>query len=244
MQMKHPYMNINPNRIGLIFNDADWVENFVLNEIENEYTFEDLRLTSKDKVIDIGGHTGVVSMYLAKKFGCSVKTYEPSPRNFNLLVKNIKSNNLGNLITPYELAVTGDGRDVKIGDNPLNWGANNIYGNGLNVKSVTLKEILTEPIRLLKIDCEGAEFEIMQDLEPLRFAQSIRGEFHSSEVGDVETLLKRVKEIVPDTQVSMNYLWKVRTQHLEQIRNKTTLNNTGASSRQGEYMYLKPNPTD
>ena len=56
-------------------------------------------------------------------------------------------------------------------------------------------------IDLLKIDCEGAEFEILSDPEVLRGkVKAIRGEFHKSR-GDAEALLEKVKAVVPDTKV-------------------------------------------
>jgi FkbM family methyltransferase len=214
----HKYMVLNPNTLGLKFFEPDFVENFVLNEIEKEYLLDDLHLTQDDFVIDLGAHTGVVSMYIAKKYGCRVESYEPSPRNFEHLVRNIKLNGLETLVLPVNMAVTKDGRDVRIGNNPLNWGGNNIYGEGDLVRSTTLAQIITSPVTLLKIDCEMAEFEILENLAPLYSVKHIRGEFHGHPNMDIDHLLAHVKQAVPDTRVVMHYSAALRHQQMEDKR--------------------------
>ena len=211
----------NPNTLGLKFAEVSWIENFILNEIEKEYHFETLGLGPSDLVIDIGGHTGVVAMYIAKKWGCRVKTYEPALRNFKLLVQNIELNGLGHRIDPYNFAVTSDGRDVIIGDNPVNWGGNNIYTEeGLKVKSVTLAQIITSPVALLKVDAERAEFEIFNDLGPLKWVAAIRGEFHGSLGRDMYKLLEHVQSAVPDTKPMMHKNWEMRNAEHEAANRK------------------------
>lgn len=217
--MNH-HMILNQNILGLRFFEPDLIENFVLNEIDEDYRFDELHLGSNDLVIDIGAHTGVVSMYIAKKYGCRVEAYEPAPRNYDHLVRNIKLNNLETLILPFNFAVTKDGRDVTIGNNPLNWGGNNIYGEGDKVCSTTLSRIITSPVALLKIDCELAEFEILEDLAPLRFVKSIRGEFHGHPDNDIDALLVHVQTAVPDTRVTMHKSWAMRNAELQKHKRR------------------------
>lgn len=227
--MAHIHMMKNPNTLGLKFTDAGWIENFVLNEIEKDYHFETLGLGPADLVIDIGAHTGVVAMYIVKKWGCRVKSYEPALRNYKLLVQNIELNGLGHRIDAYNFAVTCDGRDVLIGDNPINWGGNNIYsGNGLKVASVTLAQIITSPVALLKVDAERAEFEIFNDLEPLKWVKSIRGEFHGSKGRDMYKLLQHVQSAVPDTKPMMHKNWEMREAERE-AANKKRLQEKGVT---------------
>jgi FkbM family methyltransferase len=213
-------MVLNPNRHNFVFNEPSFLENFVLNEIEKDYRFDEMGLKPGDLVLDIGACTGVVSMYIAKLFNCRILAYEPAPRNYDLLVKNIASNNLGHLVRVFNLALTKDGRDVRIGNNPVNWGGNNIYGEGDTIHSTTLKDIIKEPVRLLKIDAERAEFEILEDLEPLKMVQSLRGEFHGHKTGDIETLLEHVKKVIPDAKPIMHKSWALRTREAEEMRKR------------------------
>jgi FkbM family methyltransferase len=193
------------NKTGLTFTEPDGIEWIILREIERDYHLDNLELDENSRVLDIGAHVGIVSMYLAKTYGCKVQAYEPNPHNYKRLVANLKANGLDRLVTAHNLAVTGDGRDVVISEaNPGgNSGGHTIYGtNGVTVGSTTLKAMLDgAPVDLLKIDCEGAEFEILADVESLKQVKAIRGEFHAVN-GDVDALAQAVKAIVPDTLVS------------------------------------------
>jgi FkbM family methyltransferase len=195
------------NPLNFVFNEPDGIEYIVLREIERDYRLDECGLTKDSLVIDIGAHVGVVSMYLSKKYGCRVLAYEPEGGNCERLIRNIETNGLGGLIRAWQLAVTGDGREVTISKDDVNSGGGNIYAEGgETVNSVTLKDIMEliadKEIDLLKVDCEGAEYEIFEDLEPLKRVRAIRGEFHRG-FGDAEKLLERVRAAVPDTVVTM-----------------------------------------
>jgi FkbM family methyltransferase len=177
-----------------------------MREVERDYRADELNLTKDSVVVDIGAHVGVVSISLAKTYGCKVYAYEPNGKNFERLINNTVGNGVDPLVQCWQFAVTGDGRKVQISDNPDNSGGGNIYGTeGDKVASVTLASILEEvggEIDLLKIDCEGAEFEILADTESLKHVHAIRGEFHGAN-GDTKALLESVQAIVPDTRVTM-----------------------------------------
>lgn len=191
------------NPAGLKFTRPDGLEWLLLRETYRDYKAEELNLTQDSVVVDIGAHVGVVSMTLAQQFGCKVYAYEPEFNNYLRLEKNIEANGLSELIDINLLAVTKDGRLVKIATNSNNSGGGDIYSDhGVDVHSITLSGILDYVgghIDLLKIDCEGAEFEILKDAD-LSKIKAIRGEFHGPEA---PTLLELVKEQVPDTKVTL-----------------------------------------
>lgn len=205
------------NPLGLKFISPTRPERLILAEIIQTYKPDEWGLNSTNSMLEIGAHTGALSMHCAKKYGCKVFAYEPSPSNYKLLTENIRLNGLENLIFTYPYAVTKDERSVYIKEYPQNTGANNIYlgeqGDPL-VSSFTLKNIIEglkksgEIIQVLVMDCEGAEFELLEDLEPLRGIPKFRGEFHDSwRDGNIDGLLERVKTIIPD---SKPYLQKHR----------------------------------
>ena len=223
----------NPNLLKLKFFQPDRIENLILNEIDVDYRFEELGLKPESIVIDIGAHTGVVSMSIAKKYGCRVHCFEPALYNYDRLCQNITRNGLEELVFPHHLAVTGDGRDVIIGNDGWNWGANNIYGDkGDKVKSIAFSDVIKAyskngHVDLLKIDCEKAEFEILGNMELLKGVQAIRGEFHCIVLGDIEEFLAKVKTVVPNTRVTMQYSNRQKKEMtriaLEKGNAKTTL---------------------
>jgi FkbM family methyltransferase len=198
------------NPLNLKFIDPGWEEDFIMNEVQTEYKPDTWGLKREDVVIEIGGHTGEVSMTLAKKYGARVFVFEPSPLNYVRLMQNIKANELTELITVFNLALTGDGRDVYI-NMVKNSGAHRIGRKGAPVKSVTFEKALrmcnlTVPPAVVVMDCEGAEFEILENLEPFKGIKILRGEFHGNfNSGDIDDLLSRVKTVIPDCKITMTY---------------------------------------
>lgn len=193
------------NPLDLKLVDPDGLEWLLMREVERDYNTADLKLTKDSIVVDIGAHVGIVSMSIAKQFGCKVWAYEPEPENFRRLRANIEANGLGDLVTPFNLAVTKHGTSVIISPNKANSGGATIYGHdeGTLVESTTLGKILKDvgTIDLLKIDCEGAEYEILENANGLlKKVLAIRGEFHGPKA---PTLLEQVKAQVPDIKVTL-----------------------------------------
>ena len=141
-------------------------------------------------VIDIGGYIGDFAIYAVKHLGArKVFTIEPSPDNWALLTTNIRLNGLEGRIVPIQAAVT-DGQPIK-----LDLGARNqarvsaYYGTntltevpGVSLDIIRKQYELTE-IHLLKLDCEGGEYEILATIsdETLACVRNIVFEFHEIE---------------------------------------------------------------
>jgi hypothetical protein len=64
-------------------------------------------------------------------------------------------------------------------------GMSTICDSGEAVESVSLDDLLqdTGPIRFLKIDCEGSEYEILYTSKLLHLVGEIAGEFHLGDFG-------------------------------------------------------------
>jgi FkbM family methyltransferase len=142
----------------------------ICREAQESYKLDQVPLEAGDVVIDIGAHVGVISCYIAKAHpGVKVLAYEPVPENYLRLLRNVKANGVEGQVEAYNLAVTGDGRPVKLyGDQATNSGGYSAYVPGptpVHVESTTLARILVEHslerVKLLKVDAEGAEYEIL-----------------------------------------------------------------------------------
>ena len=180
-----------------------------LEEVAVEY-FKELRskidefsIAKDDDVIDIGAHHGIISIYAALN-GAKVEAYEPNPLNYTILKKNIALNPDLN-ITPFNIAVT----DV-CGDFIFNFGKTSTTGAMINagrdwkrtndnvsVKGLGINEILSgqEKIKLLKMDCEGSEYEIFHSITEENFSkvEVFYVEVHPTEkyiVSDFERIMK------------------------------------------------------
>lgn len=161
------------------------VSKIIMREIERDYRF-DMQVNPGAVIVDIGAHVGVVSIYLAKQYpDAYVIAFEPSRGNYQRLLRNIKANGVTN-IDARNLAVTSDGRDVFLAKDGNNSGGHNIYAQeGIKCQSVRFADILAEVgnIDILKIDCEGAEYEIFLEHDydgALSNIGYLIGEFHNT----------------------------------------------------------------
>lgn len=175
----------------------------VVHEIENNYKLDDIPFRKGDFVLDIGAHVGLVSIYLAKKHpGITIHAYEPVPENFALLKHHVRLNNTPN-VRPHKLAVTADGRNQEMVRGAHSGGATAFHEHEREpfiVRSTTVPKILKrygiKNIRLLKLDCEGAEHEILAHANGwLKHVKHIRGELHR--VG-VAYDARHFSSVVPD----------------------------------------------
>lgn len=149
------------------------------------------KLTIKNSftIIDIGAHIGSFSIYATQTAPKSiVYAYEPSKENFALLCENIKINKLRN-IAPYNVAVSSTSGNVtfyveKNGAlNSLVYNHKN-HGKPQQTLCTTLSTIVKQHnlkhIDIVKIDAEGAEFNILMTTpqEVLKKIQTIICEYH------------------------------------------------------------------
>lgn len=167
------------------------VSKIVWREIQSSYHLAEIPFEAGDTVIDMGAQVGLVSLYLAKQHpDIHIIAYEPVPANYDRLVRNLKVNGVQN-VTAINKAVTADGRTIELTVNlKSNSGGASAYTTPQNcdtikVESVKASDILArhDRIKLLKVDTEGAEYEIFGSLNgELSKVDYIRGEFHSNNV--------------------------------------------------------------
>lgn len=188
------------------------------NNKDDSYNFNDIDFKDGDVVIDIGANVGAISIYLAKKYPfIKVYSFEPIPRIYQNLVKNIEANNLTN-ITPINKAVTSDGRPVEmiysLGVNLASCITENMHekhikfinhhgiADKLKIESISLNDIFDEfnidKCKLLKIDCEGSEEEVLVNTNVLSKIEHLRGEIHYEKERTMELLNYLVKHINPE----------------------------------------------
>lgn len=157
----------------------------------NEYGLP-YRLACDEVVIDIGAHIGSFSYAALIRGAARVYAYESHPINYAIAVKNLER--FDDKAVCRNLAVwRSDSAGVTLFNDPLvnygqpNTGALSVLYNdsGLAVQTVGLDEILFEAsqglsrrIRILKIDCEGAEYPILFTAKYLAIVKEICGEYH------------------------------------------------------------------
>ena len=122
-------------------------------------------------VIDIGAGIGDFTVLAAREAPAGrVYAFEPFPESFALLQRNVARNGVGN-VHVREMAVTGRERrlalDTTRGE-PLmieSVDASNAGGQHVPVASISLERFVREErigrIDLMKLDCEGGEYDIL-----------------------------------------------------------------------------------
>lgn len=159
-------------------------------------------------VIDIGANQGCLSLYAASK-GATVYAFEPCVENFEILKRNVVSNGLSDRVKILNVAVTG-----KQGPVPLYVGLDasgeilsrsvsivneNRGGNGVGLRSInsvaldsSLNDLQIQKCDFLKMDSEGAEYEILGGTSRSSFQKiaSISMECHDNRMDEAIMILR------------------------------------------------------
>jgi FkbM family methyltransferase len=138
-------------------------------------------------VVDIGAHIGLFSIFVSRTLHARrIISVEPDPANFKLLSKSISANHVENA-TLVMAAVADESGERRIYTNPSNTGGHSFYARGAPsrlVGAISLTELFkssgVSECSLLKMDCEGAEMEILESApdELLRIVSAISLEYH------------------------------------------------------------------
>ena len=127
---------------------------------EHEYG----KFNYKDKIVmDIGGFIGDSALYFILNGAKKVYVYEPDKEFFRVLVENIKLNHLEDKIFPYNVGISNKHKKVQFENLILPGSPWESEGNYI-VEILPFKDILKETIDILKMDCEGYEFPILENI--------------------------------------------------------------------------------
>ena len=125
------------------------------------------------RIIDIGAGIGEFTLFAAIEHPNSfVYAFEPFPQSFKLLQENVRLNNTVNVELFSEAigAVTGSLTLDMTGSEPLqtrsvDYAESSLLNDRLIVQSLSLSDVFDQlsidKCDLLKLDCEGAEYQIL-----------------------------------------------------------------------------------
>jgi FkbM family methyltransferase len=177
---------------------------FVIKEIweQNEYFLDVINPNVPGVILDIGAHIGAFTLKIKSLYPeKAVFAFEPETANFQLLKQNITNNNLA-FITPLQMAVSKE-----TGSIPFFVDLNHTAGHRTTfttqephqqVSAVALSDFINqynlEQIALLKIDCEGGEYDILMHLATEHWQRIIylAFEYHDSTEYCYEDLLQHL----------------------------------------------------
>lgn len=189
-QIPHPETNFRVEAtkpLGITRSDLQTQDPNLYFEIfeRNEYFAEATDIAGKD-VLDLGANAGYFSFLATELNANSVVAVEANPNNFARLVTNTKG--LRRVTTLNKAVWSENDATVLISDNTV---LSTIGDAGIPVSTVTLEK-LSDGIcnGVLKLDVEGAEFEILKNVpnEILQRFTAIFIELHGSEQNNPEVI--------------------------------------------------------
>ncbi|MBX3496879.1 MAG: FkbM family methyltransferase [Parvibaculum sp.] len=138
-----------------------------------EFAFAGEVLEPGDICLDVGANVGFYSLYFASRVGPQGKVvaFEPHPLMFARLKTNIALNPDLACIVPENCAVYSQEGEMALVEGAGNFGETKLGSEGpgaVTVKVIRLSRYLEAkglaPVKLMKIDVEGAEGEVFADL--------------------------------------------------------------------------------
>jgi len=172
-------------------NDANICTSVVAHD---EYGLADLTIPLGATVLDVGAYIGAFTIAAVAEFSCNVTAIEPVVENIVQLAHNVGMNGMLQNVEMRRVAVGHDRyTTVRLGYQGLNSFVGNL-GEGpakkkRRVRSVSLTDLVNDigPVALMKVDCEGCEWDFLDD-PALGQIATIVGELHGD--GDMESLLE------------------------------------------------------
>jgi len=154
-------------------------------EILEEKKWDFLNVQDKN-VLDIGAFIGDSSIYFILKGAKKVYAIEPHPNAYKEMIENIKLNNMEDKISPINMGISynSDYVIINIKDTPLViskfFNSNN---TGIKVPAGKLSDIIEKyniDAQVLKMDCEGCEYDIiLKDYDTIKEFDEIGFEYHA-----------------------------------------------------------------
>ena len=166
-------------------------DDFIIRETLKSRVYKKADVQPEDRWLDVGGNIGMFCLFLESK-GCKNSViFEPEKVNFELMKLNLSSNGIETELV--QKAVVGSGVDTVsffMGTTPYDYSLikKNERKKEIIVQAENINDIIEKyDIDCLKLDCEGAEYEIIKAITPENFKKlrKIIGEYHFDFLDDV-----------------------------------------------------------
>ena len=151
---------------------------------EEDYKFFNV----KDKsILDIGAFVGDSAIYFILKGAKKVYAIEPHPDAYNEMLENIKLNNMEDKIIPINMGINYEKDYITIDVKDITHVAFSIFKSNNNtdikVPAGKLSYIIEKyniDTQILKMDCEGCEYDIiLKDYDTIKEFEEIGFEYHA-----------------------------------------------------------------
>lgn len=166
-----------------------------------------LLLSPGDVCVDVGAHVGYYTILASRLVepGGHVYALEPAPETYVRLLANLRLNGVSNVTAlPLAAGAVEARATLKTGP-PSHTGVSSILSDaaprGLDETTVTVRPVACvvraidlERIRLIKVDVEGYELEVLKGIEPIleHVRPAIIIEIHAHRAGEAEPLIVKL----------------------------------------------------
>jgi FkbM family methyltransferase len=156
--------------------DAGTTDAFIDIFLDDCYRLRSLREAPRT-IVDIGAHAGFFSWAARREFpGATIHAYEPNPAVRKFLQPNARH---ANVIVHDEAVGENDGTvRLDVGEQSV---LTRVAAGGLPVRQTAFREVVRRlggSIDLVKMDCEGAEWGILQDRAAWQSVRWLTMEYH------------------------------------------------------------------
>jgi FkbM family methyltransferase len=183
--------------IDVGFFDYYWlVEMYEEIFLRKQYYFESKNPTPM--IVDVGSNIGLAILFFKRLFpGAQVLAFEPDPETFEVLARNVSENRLDGVRLLNEAVYDGSESVFLYGDRGTpgspqrSLRSERMAGVRREVPATRLSQHVTRPVDFLKIDIEGAERVVIDDLErsgKLRLVKTMAIEYHHHLDADEDSL--------------------------------------------------------
>ncbi len=155
----------------ILHDDADKSVFYEVFEARDYQVLERIIKVAKSPILDLGAHKGFFSLYAAVlNPDVKIFAFEPESANFAVLKEHLKINKIDNVVAKNLAVASEEGqRELFLSDDSHNHSLLNIDNAKTSfVQATTLEKIFEKnniaKCSLVKIDVEGAEFEILENL--------------------------------------------------------------------------------
>jgi FkbM family methyltransferase len=197
-----------PNRVRILDMNVNYFDRgplftmFIEIFMRQEYAF--VARTESPLIVDAGANIGLATLFFKHRYpDARVLAFEPEPDTFAMLRRNVSGNHLSD-VSLFQLALGRDIGSVRLQGSPGNLGTTTMDGVWVDpptdrlVEVARLSSFIEEPVDMLKLDIEGAEQAVLEDLvaaSKLHLIREMVVEYHhhlapeESSLGDLLALL-------------------------------------------------------
>jgi FkbM family methyltransferase len=201
----------------------DWYDHFNTDTEHSEMRIiKDKIIKAGDIVMECGGHHGFTAILLSKWVGNKGKviTFEPNPKNVEILNRNIEINKLNNIDVKQKAVGSKNGRII-IAPFSNAMVVSNSNFNGIDVEMVKLDSYIDLNPTFIKIDVEGYEVEVLKGAENiLKRSPKLAIEIHAEKLYEYGTSVEELISLLGLNRYNCWVQWNDREKPIKFDGNK------------------------